>query len=608
MNKAKVYFTNLRTTPNSNLLDKMERLVRKAGIADISFEQQFTAIKIHFGEPGNLAYIRPNYAARLVQVLRSLGAKPFLTDCNTLYSGRRANAVDHLQSAMENGFNPISAQCQVIIADGLKGTEYREIEIGGEYCQAPKIGAAIADADIIVTMNHFKGHEQAGFGGALKNLGMGCASVGGKLELHSASQPVIDSQNCKKCGICIKHCAHEAIHFDAQHIAEIDYSRCVGCGQCVALCQYDAAVMGESDTSERLNYKIAEYTQAVLKDKPHFHISFIMNVSPECDCWNHNDAAIIPDLGILASFDPVALDKACADLVIAAPVIGGNKLSEAHPHEHLQGTDKFHLIHPDTNWLAGLQHAEKIGVGTLDYELISVQGGQKDNAITREAEAKLLIDAKELENVKAFAAELQKAWREEYTGTDEGITVLLTDEGAQEARVLHPTSREKVVFYLMNVPFGIQKMSGTISGLVETSSNIGILVTSEDEVTASSSIRSSVEAAGKNLSDKLEYLTEFLGGEYEIKGAYPAWEYRKDSPLRDKMVEVYEQMYGEKPKVVAIHAGLECGLFYKKMEGLDCVSLGPDIIDIHTSEEKLGISSTRRVWNYLIKVLEALKD
>lgn len=188
---------------------------------------------------------------------------------------------------------------------------------------------------------------------------MGCASVGGKLELHSASQPVIDSQNCKKCGICIKHCAHEAIHFDAQHIAEIDYSRCVGCGQCVALCQYDAAVMGESDTSERLNYKIAEYTQAVLKDKPHFHISFIMNVSPECDCWNHNDAAIIPDLGILASFDPVALDKACADLVIAAPVIGGNKLSEAHPHEHLQGTDKFHLIHPDTNWLAGLQHAEK---------------------------------------------------------------------------------------------------------------------------------------------------------------------------------------------------------------------------------------------------------
>ena len=160
----------------------------------------------------------------------------------------------------------------------------------------------------------------------------------------------------------------------------------------------------------------------------------------------------------------------------------------------------------------------------------------------------------------------------------------------------------------MNVPYGIRKMSGTISGLVETSSNIGILTTSEDEVMASSSIRSSVETARDALSDKIEYLTEFLGGEYERQGAYPAWEYRKESPLRDKMVEIYEEMYGEKPNVVAIHAGLECGLFYKKMDNLDCVSLGPDMKDIHTSEEVLSISSTERVWKYLVKVLEALKD
>lgn len=370
--KAKVYFTDLRTTPSSNLLDKMERLVRKAGITALPLAQQFVAIKIHFGEPGNLAYIRPNYAARMAQLLRSLDAKPFLTDCNTLYSGRRANAVDHLQSAMENGFNPISAQCQVIIADGLKGTSYREIPLHGEYCQAPKIGTAIADADVLITMNHFKGHEQAGFGGALKNLGMGCASVGGKLELHSASQPVIDSSNCKSCGICTRHCAHDAIHLDENHIATIDYTRCVGCGQCVALCQYEAAVMGESDTSERLNCKIAEYALAAVKDKPHFHVSFVMNVSPECDCWNHNDAAIIPDLGILASSDPVALDQACADLVIQAPVIPGNKLAAAHPHEHLRGSDKFHLIHPDTDWLAGLRHAEKIGLGTREYEITTI--------------------------------------------------------------------------------------------------------------------------------------------------------------------------------------------------------------------------------------------
>ena len=338
MNTSKVYFTNLRTTPSSNLLDKMERLVKRAGIANIDFKNQFVAIKIHFGELGNLAYIRPNYAARLVSLLRELGAKPFLTDCNTLYSGRRSNAVDHLQSAMENGFNPMSAGCNVII----------------------------------ISMNHFKGHEQAGFGGALKNLGMGCASVGGKLELHCASQPRIDTEACKGCNICVKHCAHDAIHLNNSRKAEIDYERCVGCGQCVALCQYDGAVMGEGDTSERLNYKIDEYTKAVLADKPHFHVSFIMNVSPECDCWNHNDAAIIPDLGIAASFDPVALDKACADMVINAPIIGGNKLAETHPHEHLEGEDKFHLIHPDTNWQAGLRYAEEIGLGSQAYELITV--------------------------------------------------------------------------------------------------------------------------------------------------------------------------------------------------------------------------------------------
>ena len=373
MDKSKVYFTNLRTTPSSNLLDKMERLVKRAGITNIGFKNQFTAIKIHFGEPGNLAYIRPNYAARMATLLRTLGAKPFLTDCITLYSGRRSNAVDHLESAMENGFNPISAKCDVIIADGLKGTECREIEINGEYCKAPKIGSAIADADIIISMNHFKGHEQTGFGGALKNLGMGCASVAGKLELHGASQPRIDPEKCKGCNICVKHCRHEAIRLDENRKAVIDYDKCVGCGQCVALCQYDGAVLGSWDTSVNLNCKIAEYTQAVLQDKPHFHISFIMNVSPECDCWNHNDAAIVPDLGIAASFDPVALDKACADIVIKAPILEtGNRLSETPHHDHLEGCDKFHIMHPETNWQAGLEHAEKVGIGTQEYELITV--------------------------------------------------------------------------------------------------------------------------------------------------------------------------------------------------------------------------------------------
>ncbi|MDR0893733.1 MAG: DUF362 domain-containing protein [Prevotellaceae bacterium] len=370
---SNVYFTNLRATSSSNLLDKLERLVKRAGIEKLPLTDNFAAIKIHFGEPGNLAYLRPNYAARLAELLRRHGAKPFLTDCNTLYSGRRSNAVDHLQSAMENGYNPISAQCQVIIADGLKGTNYKEIAINGEYCPAPKIGTAIVDADIIISMNHFKGHEQTGFGGALKNLGMGCASVQGKIELHSASQPVIDKACCTGCNICVKNCAHDAIRLNGARKAEIDHNRCVGCGQCVALCQFDGAVLGTNDTSERLSCKIAEYALAVVKDKPNFHINFIMNVSPDCDCWGHNDAAIVPDLGILASTDPVALDRASADMVIQAPILPtGNVLSQHRKPDDLCGADKFHLMHPNTDWLAGLQHAEKIGLGTMNYKLITI--------------------------------------------------------------------------------------------------------------------------------------------------------------------------------------------------------------------------------------------
>ena len=378
MEKSKVYFTDLRTVPGNNLLTKLEKLIKRAGISEIDFDGKFTAIKIHFGEPGNLAYIRPNYVARVVDVIRSLGGKPFLTDSNTLYTGGRSNAVDHLDAAMENGFNRIGAHADVIIADGLKGTDYKEIPSGGKYCPSPKIGAAVADADIIISMNHFKGHEQSGFGGALKNLGMGCASVGGKLELHSSSQPCIDEKNCIGCRICEKYCRHDAVKV-VDRKAVIDYDKCVGCGQCVAVCQKSAAVIKDYDTSEVLNSKIAEYAYAVVNGKPHFHISFIMNVSPNCDCWGHNDAAIIPDLGIAASFDPVALDCACADLVIAAPSLAGNAISDKEHkdectcgHHHHRGEDKFRLVHPDTNWQAGVEYGEQIGLGRREYELIKL--------------------------------------------------------------------------------------------------------------------------------------------------------------------------------------------------------------------------------------------
>lgn len=370
---SKVYFIGMRASGSHNLLDNMEKLVRKAGIEKLPLDGKFVALKIHFGELGNLAYIRPNYVARLVKILTALGAKPFLTDCNTLYSGSRQNAVDHLQTAMVNGFNPLSAGCQVIIGDGLKGLDYREIPIDGKYCSAPKIGSAIADADILISLTHFKGHEMAGIGGTMKNLGMGCGAVPGKLEMHSGSKPVIHNDNCRGCGLCVRNCRHKAISLNKQtKKAVIDHSKCVGCGQCIAICQFQGAYLESYDDSKVLNARIDEYVKAALKDKPNFHVSFIMDVSPECDCWGHNDAPIVPNLGIAASFDPVALDAACADLVINAPAIKSeNMLAEKHPNCKCS-QDKFKILHPDTDWKFGLEYAEEIGIGTRNYELIKL--------------------------------------------------------------------------------------------------------------------------------------------------------------------------------------------------------------------------------------------
>ncbi|MDR1764203.1 MAG: DUF362 domain-containing protein [Dysgonamonadaceae bacterium] len=368
---SKVYFTDMRAKPGRSLLDKLELLVKRARIEQIDFKDKFTAIKIHFGEPGNLAYIRANYAARLAKFLLSKQAKPFLTDSNTLYLGRRSNAIDHIESAFENGFNPVAVPCPVIIGDGLKAIDFIEIPLNMKHCKTAKIGAAIAEADVIVSMTHFKGHEQAGFGGTLKNLGMGSASRQGKLELHSSSQPVVDAESCTSCGQCVKYCASQAIHLNAAKKAEIDYLKCVGCGQCVAVCQYDAAQPVWDNSTDIMNYKIAEYAYAVVKDKPNFHISFIMDVSPNCDCWNCNDAAVVPNIGIAASFDPVALDQACADLVTKAAA-NINTILDVHEHGQLQNTDKFALIHPNTDWKAGLDYAEEIGLGTTKYELIKV--------------------------------------------------------------------------------------------------------------------------------------------------------------------------------------------------------------------------------------------
>lgn len=371
MAASKVYFTDLHTTPSLNLLKKLEQLVTAAGFNEIDFDRKMTALKIHFGEPGNLSYLRPNFAERIASMVKKKGGKPYLTDCNTLYYGRRSNAPDHLEAAFANGFNPLSTGCHVIIADGVKGSEYSEIEINKEFTQKAKIGAAIASADVIISLNHFKGHEQTGFGGAIKNLGMGCASVGGKLFLHSGNPPEVAAGNCTGCGMCEQNCAHDAIHVEDEGVAVIDLTKCAGCGQCVAVCQFDAARVVWGESAETLSKKIAEYAMAAINNKPALHINFIMNVSPDCDCWGHNDVPLVADIGIAASTDPVALDKACADMVNHAPAYPGSKITPTTAND-LAGEDKFDLAHPSTNWRTGLLHAEKIGMGSLDYEIIKV--------------------------------------------------------------------------------------------------------------------------------------------------------------------------------------------------------------------------------------------
>jgi uncharacterized Fe-S center protein len=368
--KSKVYFTDLHTTPSLSLPAKLEHLIRQAGIEQLDCKDKFTAVKIHFGEPGNMAYLRHNYAARVVAVLHSLGARVFLTDANTLYSGRRSNAIEHLNAAFQHGYNPLSVPAPVIIADGLKGLEYREIPVNSDICDTAKIGSAIADADVLVSLNHFKGHEQAGFGGAIKNIGMGSAGRRGKLELHSSSKPRISEKHCVSCGQCVKDCNYAAVTLNAQKRAVINYELCVGCGQCIAVCRYGAAQPVWNNASELMNKKIAEYAKAVLQGKPHFHINFIMDVSPECDCWGSNEVPLVPNIGMAASFDPVALDMACVDLVKAAPAAAGSAINKDGKND-LSGKDKFTQLHPNADWRVGLEHAQKIGLGSMAYELIT---------------------------------------------------------------------------------------------------------------------------------------------------------------------------------------------------------------------------------------------
>lgn len=361
---SKVYFTNFRTGTRENIQQKLSRLLLTAGMDQIDFEGKYVAIKLHFGEPGNLAYLRPNYARTVVNMVKQLGGRPFLTDCNTLYVGGRTNALDHLESAYQNGFNPYNVGCHLIIADGLKGTDDVEVPVDGEYVKNAKIGRAVMDADIFISLTHFKGHEATGIGGTIKNIGMGCGSRAGKMEQHSAGKPFVHEDKCIGCACCAKACAHAAPQLNNKKMT-IDLDKCVGCGRCIGACPMNAIEAANDESLTILNAKMAEYTKAVVSGRPGFHISLVMDVSPLCDCYGLNDVPVIPDVGMFASFDPVALDMACTDACNKMPRTPGNEYET-------ESDDLFTALHKDTEWMVQITHGKKIGLGTDEYELIEI--------------------------------------------------------------------------------------------------------------------------------------------------------------------------------------------------------------------------------------------
>jgi len=376
MEKALVYFSDLRTVAfGDGLPTKLKKLIKAAGLGQIDMAGRFVAIKMHFGEMGNISYLRPNYARAVVDVVKELQGNPFLTDCNTMYPGSRKNALEHLECAWQNGFTPLTVGCPILIGDGLRGTDDVNVPVaGGEYVQEAKIGRAIMDADVFISLTHFKGHELTGFGGTIKNIGMGCGSRAGKTEQHSDGQAYIDPALCRGCRRCQRECANDGLDFDeASRKMSVNRQNCVGCGHCLGACSFDAISFENDAAIAQLNCRMAEYAKAVVHGRPSFHISLVIDVSPNCDCHGENDAPILPDLGMYTSFDPLALDQACADACLRATPLPGSQLADnmARPgftdqHDHFANST------PESEWRTCLEHAAKIGLGSRDYELITI--------------------------------------------------------------------------------------------------------------------------------------------------------------------------------------------------------------------------------------------
>ena len=374
MEKSKVYFTDFRVDVGTSLLQKLKTLCIAAGIKKIDMEGKFVAIKMHFGELGNMAFLRPQYARVIADLVKEQGGLPFLTDCNTLYPGSRKHALEHMDCANLNGFNTVTTGCQIIIADGLRGTDEVEVPVkNGEYVKAAKIGRALMDADIVISLTHFKGHEMTGFGGAIKNIGMGGGSRAGKMEQHSSGKVSVNEELCRGCRRCAKECGSNAISYEGNK-AHVNQDICKGCGRCIGACSFDAISNDQWDAGDLLDRKMAEYAQAICQDRPCFHVSLAMDISPNCDCHSENDSPILPNIGMFASLDPVAIDQACVDACQkVAPLPNsqlGDNLAKPDWHHH---HDHFMDSNPNVHWKETLEHAEKIGMGSGEYELVKLK-------------------------------------------------------------------------------------------------------------------------------------------------------------------------------------------------------------------------------------------
>jgi len=366
-----VFFSDLRARPRRSLLDKLEMVASRAGLERAVKPGDLVAVKLHFGEKGNTSFIRPIFVRRIVDVLKNLGAKPFLTDTNTLYTGSRSHAVEHVETAIQNGFAYAVVGAPILIADGLRGNMAVPVDVAGTHLKRVAVAAAVAQADAIVGLAHFKGHDLAGFGGAIKNVGMGCTDRQGKLAQHSSVAPKVKKARCIACGECVRGCSQSAI--SVGEVAIIQADQCIGCGECILTCPNRAIQVQWNEGPQAMQEKMAEHALGVLQDKrdKSLFVNFVTQVSPACDCCGYSDAPIVGDIGMLSATDPVALDQASIDLVNAQPGLAGSALTTRLG----PGEDKLRGVYPDIDWSAQLRHAERIGLGTSRYRLTDIDKG-----------------------------------------------------------------------------------------------------------------------------------------------------------------------------------------------------------------------------------------